>query len=133
MPGLQVVQKLWTQLNIELREEVEGDYRSLANIGLKEVLFQESHALSDVGLTCIVAALGDPLRIDINAHSTRAMTFGGSNHQAAIAAAEVIHDVIFRDTGDPQHLIHNAVGGWNILHIGSPRLRVTAQPYADDG
>jgi len=100
----ELAQQLRAQPQVHVVAQVEGHHGGGGNVGLEEVLPDESGALADAGrrrpLTTVLHEGG----VDLHAHATRAEVASGGDDETAIAAAEVVHDVGSGDVREPQHL-----------------------------
>src|SRR5690606_34482002 len=89
----QLAQQPATQPQVDLRHQIERNHRGLAEVGVEQVLLDDLHAIGHAGLTCVLVGFSDPLGIDVDAHATRA-TFRCGDDDAAVAAAEIVDDIV---------------------------------------
>src|SRR3954447_21878368 len=88
---LEVLQQFGTKLEIDMRQQEQGHYRSLANVRLEQIILLESNQFLHAGLSGVLLCLADPYRVDIDSDSASAKVLGSGNHNAAIAAAKVVY------------------------------------------
>jgi hypothetical protein len=65
----------------------------------------------------VPAALRDPLRVDVDADAARAVALRGRDHDAAVAAAEVVDDVAALHLRQLQHRVDDFRRGRHERHV----------------
>src|SRR5438874_3483157 len=113
--------RLQLQVHVE-REEQRHDARA-GELGVEQVLLPEGDALGDTGRRGIGARLGDTLRVDVDAHTARAVALRGLDGDAAVAAAEIVDHVA---RADRRQLEHRRDHTWRrrlVAHLGRRRGR----------
>src|SRR5918994_1517407 len=94
---LQFVDELWLQLQVERLEQVERHDRRWPEVRLEEVRLDELHAIAHPGFFRVGGRFLDAFGIDVDADAPRAVRLGGFDHNASVATAEVIHEILARD------------------------------------
>src|SRR4030095_6695172 len=97
--------ELGTQLEIEIREQVQRHDGRAADIGFKEIAADNLHAVSDLRLPHVFGCFRDAFGIDIDPYSVCAVFLGGRDHDASIAAAEVVNGIPLRAFRTLEHVV----------------------------
>ena len=131
--GFELARELRPQPRIHLRREEECAHCGGLDLGIEDVLDAERHAVGDPGPDCVDLRFPNALRIEVHAYPARPELLGGRDEDAAVAAPEVIDDVIARDVGEGEHGVHylkvgrdedyvELDGGWELAarHPGAP-------------
>jgi hypothetical protein len=72
-------------------------------------------------------------RIDVDADGACPHGLGGGNHDAAIAASEVINDIAFLHAREFQHRLHGGFRGGHVRHIRHPQALGLLSQYHCEG
>src|SRR6476646_7184162 len=105
----ELLQKLGLELFVKSRQQIERDYARLADVGLEQVAFDELDLVGDPRCFRVRSRFADALRIDVDADRARTVLLRGGNDDAAIAATEVVYDIVRRHLGELQHLLDDFV------------------------
>ena len=101
--GLELLQQLRAQLQVERRQQVERHDRRLADVALEQVLMQDLDPVGHAVLRDVLVGFLDALRVDVDADAARAELLRRGDDDAAVAAAEVVDDVVLGDLGGLEH------------------------------
>ncbi|ABC43867.1 collagen a1 [Salinibacter ruber DSM 13855] len=124
VPRVQCPEQLRAQLHVDLRPQVQGHDRRLAQVGLKQVSLPKLDQVGDPGRLRVLAGLGDQLRIDLDADAAGAVSLGGGNRDAPVAATEVDHHVVAGHLGRLEHPVHNALRRGDVRDVLLDGVRV---------
>ena len=116
-------QELGPEAQVDRGQEIHGDDRGIAEIRFEEVLLEEPDLAREPGRGRVVVALGDPDRIDVDAHGLDPEPLGRRDDDAAVTAAEVVEDIPRLDPGQAQHHVDDLRRGGHIGHVVAPELR----------
>ena len=103
---------------VERFEQEQCDHCGFANIGLKQVAFDEMNQMRDAGIHRILAGLLNQHRIDLNPNATRPVLPCRHDRNAAIAGSKVVHDICFLYLGKFKHRFDDSVRRGNIDNVG---------------
>src|SRR5262245_15438285 len=114
--------ELRDQLHIEFGQEVESDHVGLREVEREDVLLLDLDEVPHLARLDILLRLLDALRVNVEAGRLAAKFLGGSHHDAAIAAAEVVDDILLLHFRQLQHLVDHFVRRGHEDHIRPARL-----------
>ncbi len=113
----QLAQQLRPKAEVDLGREVESDHRGHAHVGGEEVLLHERDPVGDAGAGGVLTGFADALGVEIDADAARAVLLGGGDHDAPVAAAEIVDDVGGADLRGLQHRPHHLKIGRHEDHV----------------
>src|SRR5262245_8622513 len=85
--GLELGPEPRPQLLVEVGQQVEGDYRGFAEVGLEQVLLAELDQVGHAVAARVLVRLADAVWIDVDADRTHAEALGRGDRDAAGAWA----------------------------------------------
>jgi len=112
----QLALQLRAQRAVELRREEQHHHRGARQRHVHEIVLDELDALGDPGPARVVTALGDALRIDVDAHAARAAP-RRRDDDAAVAAAQVVDRVAGLHRGELHHRLHHLHRRGLVAHV----------------
>ena len=115
--GSELARELRTQPRIQLRREKKRDHRRALDIDIKHVLDAEHHAVGDAGPGGVRLGFPDALRVEVYAHPSCPEFLGGRDDDPAVAAPEVVDDIVARDAGQREHGVHDREVGRDEDHV----------------
>src|SRR5690606_11766463 len=89
----QLFEKFGPQLNIDALEQIHGNHRGLADVGLEEVIFYKIDQVLDARIRGKLHGVGNTQGVYLDAHALRAELPSGLNEDAAFARTEVVEDI----------------------------------------
>src|SRR5262245_20366930 len=116
-PGLELVPQPRTQLAVVVPLQEKRYHRRVAELRLEEIALHEPHAVSDARRACVLDRVADAVRVDVDADATRAELPRRSDHDAAVAAAEVVDDVGRVDVRGLEHRVDDLVRRGNEVDL----------------
>ena len=95
---------------VRFGEEVEADDRRLGDVGLGGVHADELDQAFDAGGLGVALRFLDHGLVDVDPHAAGPVAAGGRDNDAAVAAADVVEDVLVRDLGQLEHAVDDRLG-----------------------
>jgi hypothetical protein len=107
----------WPQLPGEQRpqaeicrgQQIQGHDGGVGQVGREDILLAELDEVGDAGRPGVGTRLLDQAWVDLQAHAAGAIDARRGDGDAAVARAEIVHDVVGGDAGEGEHPVHDVV------------------------
>ena len=100
VPGFSSLEEARLQLVDEEGQQIHRDHARLRDVGGEHVALTNDDALGDLGAARVVARLLHQPAVELDADAARAELLRRRDHDAAVARAEVDHQVARRGAGE---------------------------------
>ena len=103
------------------------------DVGLEKVIFFKTNPILDAGSLGVVVGFLDSLGVDVDADAAGAEILGGGDDDPAVAATEVVDEVLLGDLGHLEHLIDHFLRGRDVGDVGLDGLGGSEGDGEDSG
>ena len=107
----------------EPRQQVNRDHGGPGNVRGEHVALDEGHALGHVGAARVLARLLHQRAVELDPEAARAELLRRRDHDAAVARAEIHHEVVGSGAGELEHAVHHLIRRGDERNAGERILR----------
>jgi hypothetical protein len=112
------------QLQVDGRQQVHRQDRSVADLGVEQVLHAELDLVLDARLLGVLVRFLDAGRVDIDAEAAGAVDLRGRDDVAPVAATKVHDEIVPSHLGHVEHAVDDLLRGRHVddVELGLVRL-----------
>ena len=107
--GPQLLQQLGLQLVYEEGEQVDRHHGRAPEVGREDIALLERHSPGHPGTARVLARERHQPRVNLHAEAARAELLRRGDHDAAVARAEVHHEIVLAGAGEREHALDHFV------------------------